>query len=156
MSRAFVKESDDAGEPPPELAISPHPNLVTPAGLGQMEARVAVLEAELRTARAAEDKPLLARIQRDLRYWTQRRATARVVPSAVVTPEIVRFGVSVRVRFADDGTQRSFRLVGEDEADPANGLVSWVAPLGKALTGGAVGDEVQVVGRAAAILALLP
>ena len=57
---------------------------------------------------------------------------------------------------ADDGTQRSFRLVGEDEADPANGLVSWVAPLGKALTGRAVADEVQVVGRVAEIVALQP
>jgi transcription elongation GreA/GreB family factor len=60
----------------------------------------------------------------------------------------------VTVRFVDDGTQRSFRLVGEDEADPAKGLVSWVAPLGKLLTGRAVGDEVQVVGRAAKIIAL--
>jgi transcription elongation GreA/GreB family factor len=79
VSRAFVKESDDAGEPLPELAISPHPNFVTPAGLRQIDARVATLEADLRAARAAEDKPLLARIQRDLRYWTQRRATARIV-----------------------------------------------------------------------------
>jgi len=156
VSRAFVKESDDAGEPLPELAISPHPNLVTPAGLRQIETRVAGLEADLRAARKAEDKPLLARIQRDLRYWTERRATARVVPGAVVPPDVVRFGVNVRVRFADDGTQRSFRLVGEDEADPINGLVSWVAPLGKALTGRAVGDEVQVIGCAAEIIALTP
>ena len=156
MSRAFVKESDDAGEPLPELAISPHPNLVTAAGLRQIEARVAVLETDLRAARKAEDKPLLARIQRDLRYWTQRRATARVVPSIAVPLDVVRFGVNVRVRFADDGTQRSFRLVGEDEADPANGLVSWVAPLGRALTGRVVGDEVRVVGRAAEIIALTP
>ncbi|HZL94506.1 MAG TPA: GreA/GreB family elongation factor [Vicinamibacterales bacterium] len=156
MSRAFVKESDDAGEPLPELAISPHPNLVTAAGLRQIEARVAVLETDLRAARKAEDKPLLARIQRDLRYWTQRRATARVVPSVAVPLDVVRFGVNVRVRFADDGTQRSFRLVGEDEADPANGLVSWVAPLGRALTGRVVGDEVRVIGRAAEIIALTP
>jgi transcription elongation GreA/GreB family factor len=156
VSRAFVKESDDAGEPLPELAISPHPNLVTPAGLRHIESRVTTLETELRAARDVEDKPLLARIQRDLRYWTARRATARVVPSATATPDVVRFGINVCVRFADDGAQRSFRLVGEDEADPVNGLVSWVSPLGKALTGRAVGDEVQVVGRAAEIVALLP
>ena len=61
---------------------------------------------------------------------------------------------STQVEMAD-GTRRSFRLVGEDEADPANGLVSWVAPLGKALTGKAVGDEIQVVGRTAEIVALM-
>lgn len=102
-----------------------------------------------------QDKLLLARIRRDQRYWTQRRASACVVPTAAATPEVVRFGVNVVVHFGDDGTRRSFRLVGEDEADPANGLVSWVAPLGKALTGKAVGDEIQVVGRTAEIVALM-
>jgi transcription elongation GreA/GreB family factor len=153
VSRAFVKESDDAGEPLPELAISPHPNFVTPAGLAQIEARVAGLEADLRAARAAEDKPLLARIQRDLRYWTQRRATARLVPPPAGVPEVARFGVAVTVRF-DDGTERTFTVVGEDEADPARGLVSWVAPLGKALTGKQVGDAVTAMGRTAEIVAL--
>jgi transcription elongation GreA/GreB family factor len=153
VSRAFVKESDDASEPPPELAISSHPNFDTPAGLGHIEARVTALEVELRAVRAAEDRPLLARVQRDLRYWTHRRASARVVPSVTAAPDVVRFGVEVVVQFAD-GTQRGFRLVGEDEADPAKGLVSWVAPFAKALTGKAVGDEVAVIGRSAEIVAL--
>jgi len=154
MSRAFVKETDDAGEPPPELAISPRPNFVTPAGWQQIEARVATLEDELRAARAAEDKPLLARIERDRRYWLARRATAKLVPPAT-TPTAVRFGVLVALRF-EDGEERDFRLVGEDEADPGNGLVSWAAPLGTALLGRVVGDEVRVVGRAATVVALRP
>jgi transcription elongation GreA/GreB family factor len=154
VSRAFVKESDDAGEPLPELAVSPHPNFVTAAGLTQIEARVLALEAELRAARAAEDKPLLARIQRDLRYWTQRRATARLVARPTTgAPDAARFGASVTVRF-EDGGERTFTLVGEDEADPARGLVSWVAPLGKALTGKKIGAAVPVMGRSAEIVAL--
>lgn len=153
MSRAFVKESDDAGEPLPELAVSPHPNFVTAAGRTQIEARVEALEAEVRAARAAEDKALLARINRDLRYWTQRRASARLVPAAAGEPDVVRFGAIVTVRFAD-GAQRVFKLVGEDEADPARGFLSWVAPLARALAGKSRGDEVSVVGQTAEIVTL--
>jgi transcription elongation GreA/GreB family factor len=155
MSRAFVKESDDAGEPLPELAISPQPNFVTPAGLAQIEQRVATLEAEQRAARGGTDKPLLARINRDLRYWTRRRGSARLVPTAVAPIAVARFGVAVSMRF-EDGTERTFRIVGEDEADPARGLVSWAAPLGKLLTGRSAGDEVEALGRAAEIVALTP
>jgi transcription elongation GreA/GreB family factor len=153
MSRAFVKESDDAGEPLPELAVSPHPNFVTPEGARQIEARVAALDAELRAARESGDKALLARIASDQRYWTQRRSTARIIEPPGVAPDGVRFGVTVVLRF-DDGTERSFKLVGEDEADPSRGLVSWVAPLAKALAGKGVGDTVVVVGRSAEIAGL--
>lgn len=153
MSRAFVKESDDAGEPLPELAVSPHPNWVTPEGLRLVEARIAALDAELKAARAADDKPLLARVSRDLRYWTQRRASARLVPPAV-DPDAVRFGVTVTLRYADDGSQARFKIVGEDEVDPARGLVSFVSPLAKALLGKGVGDEVRASDRAAEIVAL--
>ncbi len=153
MSRAFVKETDDAGEPLPELVVSPHPNFVTAAGFTQIQARVAALEAELRAARTAGDAPLRKRVERDLRYWTQRRGSARVVPMATAAPDVVRFGVRVTLRFAD-GEERAFKLVGEDEADPAGGLVSWAAPLAKALTGKRVGDAVGVHDRAAEIVAL--
>src|SRR5688572_10889212 len=153
MSRAFVKETDDAGELLPELAVSPHPNFVTPAGLEQIAARVAALEAELRAAHTAGDKPLQKRVERDLRYWTQRRASARLVPPAAAVPDVVRFGVRVTLRF-DDGEERAFKLVGEDEADPAGGLVSWAAPLGRALTGKTRGDVVTVAGRNAEISTL--
>ena len=153
MSRAFVKESDDAGEPLPELAISPHPNFVTPDGLRLIEARIVTLDAELKAARAAEDKALLARVNRDLRYWTQRRATARVVTPAA-QPDVVRFGVMVALRYVDDGGEARFKIVGEDEAEPARGLVSFVSPLAKSLLGKSVADAVRVLERAAEIVAL--
>jgi transcription elongation GreA/GreB family factor len=155
VSRAFVKETDDDAEPLPELAVSPHPNFVTAAGLDQIAMRVAALEAELRAARTAGDKRLQRRVERDLRYWTQRRASARVVPPAAAAPDAVRFGVRVTLRFAD-GEERTFKLVGEDEADPAGGLVSWAAPLGRALAGLSPGDEVAVAGRTAEVVALSP
>jgi transcription elongation GreA/GreB family factor len=137
----------------PELSVSTQPNFVTPNGLRQIEARVAALNAEQRSARDSGDKALLARIARDLRYWAQRRSSARLVEPASEVPDVVRFGVTALVRF-DDGTERTFKLVGEDEADPANGLVSWVAPLAKAVAGKAVGDAVIVVGRSAEIIDL--
>ena len=155
MSRAFVKEGDDAGEVLPELVISPHPNFVTPAGLALIAQRVATLDAEQRAARGGNDKPLLARINRDLRYWTQRRASARLVPAAVAPIEVARFGVAVSLRFTD-GSGRTFRIVGEDEADPASGLVSWAAPLGRVLVGKAVGDVAEVLNGEAEIVALTP
>src|SRR5690606_12095703 len=122
-------------------------NFVTPEGLRQIESRIRDLEAELQAARAQEDNALCARVERDLRYWRQRRATARVVEPAA-SPDTVRFGVSVTLRF-EDGTERTFRLVGEDEADPPQGLVSWVSPLAKALLGKEIGDMVDVQGRRA-------
>jgi transcription elongation GreA/GreB family factor len=157
MSRAFVREGDGADEPLPELAVSTQPNFVTPTGLRQIEARVAALDAEQRAARAARDggdKALLARIARDLRYWTQRRASARLVDVPNEPADVVRFGVTAMLRF-DDGSERAFKLVGEDEADPANGLISWAAPLAKNLVGKVVGDKVVVLGRTAEIVRLM-
>jgi transcription elongation GreA/GreB family factor len=152
MSRAFVKESDEDLSALPERVISPHPNFVTPAGHAQIESQVQALEQERSAARTAGDRARLATIERDLRYWTQRRASARVV-EPVASPRAVRFGVRVQLRF-DDGSERSFRLVGEDEADPAGGMISWVSPIGESLTGCEEGDEVHVLGRRAEIVAL--
>ena len=153
MSRAFVRESDqDAVESLPERVISPHPNLVTPQGLKQIEEHIRALEIERQAARSAADDSGLARIARDLRYWSQRRASAKVI-EPVAQPDKVRFGVEVQLQF-DDGSARAFRLVGEDEADPGRGLVSWVSPLGATLMGHEAGDVVNVLGRQAEIVAL--
>lgn len=154
MSRAFVRESDQDAQPLPERIISAHPNLVTPAGLRQIEERVRELETARRDARGEDDGSALARIDRDLRYWTQRRTTARVIePTA--SPTAVRFGVNVTLRL-EDGSEREFRLVGEDEADPARGLVSWVSPLAEALIGAKLGDTVKFQEHDAEIVRLEP
>jgi transcription elongation GreA/GreB family factor len=138
MSRAFVKETD--GEEPgdlPERRISPHPNLVTTRGLRLIEESLARLESEHAAARSAGDRAAMARAARDLRYWRARRDSARLAPP----PEPGTIGFGARVTFVDpQGHRRTYRLVGEDEADPADGRISWVAPLARALTGRRVGD----------------
>lgn len=154
MSRAFTRESDDDPGTLPERPVSSHPNLVTPGGLAALEARVRGLESELAAARAGGDSAQRARVERDLRYFTQRLATARVVPPAAA-PDRVRFGVQVTLR-AESGAEQSFRLVGEDEADAARGLLSWVSPLGQALLGHEPGDTVRFQTGELEILRLEP
>lgn len=154
MSRAFVREDDGGGESLPDRVISPHPNLVTPAGLAQLDARLRELDAALVVARGADDKDAAARLGRDLRYCVARRASARVIaPEA--QPQVLRFGVQAVLRLRD-GSVRRLRLVGEDEADPAAGLLSYVSPLAQSLLGLAAGDTVPFAGDTAQIEALEP
>jgi transcription elongation GreA/GreB family factor len=82
----------------------------------------------------------MAQTSRDLRYWNARRATARVVPDADDTTQ-VRFGGTVTI-VRDDGREQTFRIVGEDEADPARGTLSHASPLARALFGKTVGEVV--------------
>jgi transcription elongation GreA/GreB family factor len=144
VSRAFVKEPDGPEAEPelPELAVSTHRNLVTPAGLAQIESEQRRLRELLSAARAAADHGSAARHARDLRYWDRRRATAEVVPDAPAA-ERVRFGSRVALR-TTDGRTIVFRIVGEDEAAPANGRISYVAPLAAAMLGGEVGETVPL------------
>lgn len=152
MSSAFTKEQDDDNprEELPDRPISPHRNLVTPQGLAQIEAELTRLHGEIDRATRADDNHALALAQRDLRYWTARRANAEVI-QPIADHSHVRFGHRVVVKL-EDGEERSFRLVGEDEADPAKGLIPYVAPLGKALLGKLVGDKVEVIHNSAKIV----
>jgi transcription elongation GreA/GreB family factor len=143
MSRAFVKEQDsDFVDDLPDRPISAHPNDVTEQGLILIEAALAAARSALADAQAAEDRAAAARARRDLRYWTARHASARVLPPPADTSE-VRFGAQVTI-VRDDGREQIFRIVGEDEADPARGTISHVSPLARALFGKAVGDVVSV------------
>jgi len=127
MSRAFVKEQDVDYLELPERPVSEHPNDVTEAGLAQIEDALAKASEAYAIAQAAADRAALAAAGRELRYWTARRATARIVPAPADTSE-VRFGASVTIR-RDDGREQTFRIVGEDEGDPAKGSISHVSPL---------------------------
>lgn len=154
MSRAFVKETDGTeGQELPELRVSPHRNLVTPAGLGQIEATVERLQAALSEARAAEDRAGVARIQRDLRYWNGRQRTAEVV-AALAASGAVRFGSTVALR-KPDGGRITYQIVGEDEADPAGGKISYVSPFARLLIGAAVGDLVTLADGETEILEIV-
>jgi len=142
VSRAFVKESegDDPGALP-ERRISDHPNMVTARGLRLIEEQVGRLEAEYAAARAADDRAAIAHLSRDLRYWTARLASAQLAPPPA-DDQTVSFGARVTIEDAR-GERRSYRLVGEDEADPAAGRISWFAPLARALAGREAGDVVS-------------
>ena len=154
MSRAFVKESDGDADDLPERPLSTHPNFVTARGLSAIEAQVRQLESQRQAARAADDTALRTRLERELRYWSARRASARLVEPAT-RAERVRFGTQVTLRLAS-GASQVFRLVGEDEADAAQGLLSWVSPLAQALLGREVDDEVVFQGAPARIVSIEP
>ena len=156
MSVAFVKEPEggEAFEDLPDRPVSPHPNFVTRAGLTQIEAEVARLEREAASLDMAE-KAENARVARDLRYWSARKNAAQLVEH--VEGDTVHFGATVTVvREGDDGreTRQTFRIVGEDEADPHQGTLSYVAPLARAITGKGVGDVVEVNGHDVEITAI--
>ena len=143
MSRAFVKEGDGAeGEPLAELQVSPHRNLVTAEGLAQIEANVDRLRGELSAARAVEDRAAIQRTQRDMRYWNERQRTAEQVPAAARGGR-ARFGSTVTLE-KSDGSRIRYRIVGEDEADPGNGKISYVSPIAHALIGKNAGEVVSL------------
>lgn len=145
MSRAFVNEDRLADSAPlAERPVSPHPNYVTERGLAQLQARHAALQEErkrLLVAGDGVDRQRLAEVERDLRYYAARLKSAIPTPPPAAAPERVIFGCRVTVLDEDDGEQ-VYMLVGEDEADAARGLVSWVSPLGQALLGREPGETV--------------
>ena len=135
MSRAFVKESAESA-PPPERMVGEGPNLVTAEGLTQIEAHVSRIEASLKT----EANPLLREtLERDLRYWSVKKASAEIVPPP--SGEDVAFGS--RVTISRKNRRQVFRIVGVDEADPAKGLISFRSPLAAAILGARAGEIVE-------------
>ncbi len=159
MSVAFTKEGDTenaAAVDLPDRAISPHPNLVTPGGLKKLEAALAQARADYAASQSDEtrtgDRRALARAARDLRYFAARCANAKPMP-APFEPDVVRFGTQVTIA-RDDGREQVFRIVGEDEAEPQRGTISYVSPMARALLGKAVGDSLSVAGGEAEILAI--
>lgn len=152
MSRAFVKEDAGEHEDFPERLVSAQPNFVTARGLRLIEENTARLEQEREQARAADDSAARVRIERDLRYWQQRKGSAKLVlPEAA--PVKARFGVTVVLSDAR-GSELSYTLVGEDEAEPQKGLISWTSPVAQMLLGRDVGEEVELQGGRYEITAL--
>jgi len=148
MSRAFVREPDGeaVGDDAPELPVSPHPNRVTPRGLARLRAELESLAARRRALAEAADLVAarlgLLSVERRMRYLTKRIDSAIVQEPGDQPRDRVGFGATVEVLDAD-GAEHRFVIVGEDEADPARGLIGWVSPLARALLDGEVGDEVR-------------
>jgi transcription elongation GreA/GreB family factor len=158
MSVAFTREEDAeaAAADLPDRPISPHPNLVTPKGLAQLDEALAEARAAYAAAQAeggvAADRTAMARATRDLRYFGARRGSAQLVQNPETLDRVV-FGCTVE--FArEDGRVQSFAIVGEDEADPAAGSVSYISPIARALMGKEVGDVVRVAGAEVEVIAI--
>ena len=147
MSRGFVKEDDleHAGTDLPERPVSPHPNYVTPVGLKLLQQAAEQLEQERTELFPRKEDPIanqrLSVVQRDLRYYEARLEQAILVNPADQPADTVLFGATVTVE-DEEGENRVFSIVGEDEADIAVNKVSWVSPLAKALIGHKTGDSV--------------
>jgi transcription elongation GreA/GreB family factor len=160
MSVAFVREeSAEAAQEVslPPRPISAHPNLVTQSGLRALDHALAESQQALKAAQAIADandrRRALELAARDVRYFADR------VASAVAQPEpadalVVAFGSKVTI-LRDDDRRQTFRIVGEDEADPRSGSIAYVSPLARRLIGKRVGETVEMDGREIEIVAIV-
>jgi transcription elongation GreA/GreB family factor len=158
MSVAFTREEDSeaAAADLPDRPISTHPNLVTPEGLAQLDAALEAARTAYSAAQTGEavsaDRTAMARATRDLRYYSARRASAQLMATPADRASVA-FGSAVTFEREDGRTQR-FRIVGEDEADPAKASVSYVSPLARALLGKEIGDTAQFAGGEVEVTAI--
>ncbi len=147
MSKAFTKEDDGTENIHlDDLPQSPHPNLVTPSGLAALNSRLSARQLDLAKLRERteefDSKRAIAVAQRDIRFFEVRISRAILVDPKNHAPGIVAFGAEVEV-LTEGNTHQTFRIVGEDEADPAHGLIAPFSPLGVALMGAELGSTVE-------------
>ncbi|MGJ4945966.1 transcription elongation factor GreA [Bradyrhizobium sp. HKCCYLS1011] len=147
MSVAFTKEesAETASETLlPDRPISPHPNLVTEAGLRALELQLQQARQAYEAAQGIEDvnerRRQAAVPLRDMRYFSARLRTAQLIPNPT-SADTVAFGSTVTFS-RGDGRVQTYRIVGEDEADPKTGSISFVSPVARSIMGKAVGDVV--------------
>lgn len=148
MSKAFTKDEDSDAP----LFVAPRaflpegtPNYVTAHGLELLRAEQTELEAARQRLLTAPDEhkselDALAARQAEL---TQRLESAVLVDVSAQRQTEVRFGATVRLRY-ESGAEKTFQIVGVDEADPEHGSVAFVSPLARALSGAEVGGVVTV------------
>ena len=159
MSVAFTKEesAETASETQlPDRPISPHPNLVTEEGFKVLEREVQAAREACLAANTIEDvnekRRQLAIPMRDLRYFSERVRTAQVIP-APSRHDTVSFGSTVTFE-REDGRVQTFRIVGEDEADPKAGSISHVSPVAVMLLGKGIGDVASLNSSEIEIIAI--
>ena len=165
MSKAFVKESEDDDDAP-EPASQPTgrapggKNYISPAGFARLKAELKQLveverpEVVKTVAWAASlgdrsenadyiyGKRRLREIDRRVRFLIKRLEAAEVVRSAGRDTDQVCFGATVRYRSKND--EKMLTILGADEVDPAQGKVSWLSPIAKALLKARAGDTVTL------------
>ena len=159
MNKAFVKEEDQSLDP--EIVQDPAAgipagarNYMTPEGAQRMRRELEELLHEKRPrlmaqidktgAEADAARRQLRQVARRIEFLSGRLELTEVVDPTAQRSAQVRFGTTVHVA-RSDGTETVFRIVGIDEADAAQGLISWTAPLAKALLGKTAGDLVTLL-----------
>ena len=159
MSVAFTKEdsAETASETLlPDRPVSPHPNLVTEGGLKALESQLHSAREAYEAAQKIEDvnerRRQAAIPLRDARYFAGRVRTAEVIANPTST-DIVAFGSTVTFK-RGDGRVQTYRIVGEDEADPKAGSISFVSPVARLLMGKSVGDVAGADGQEIEIIAI--
>lgn len=158
MSVAFTREEDYESQAAdlPDRPISSHANLVTASGLAAIEAELALARAAYGAAQqqggVSVDRTAMARATRDLRYWSARRASAQLTEPEPEADKVL-FGRVVELE-REDGRRQTFRIVGEDEAQPGQGSISYVSPIARALMGRSVGDVALVNGAEVEVIAV--
>jgi transcription elongation factor GreB len=150
MSKAFTKESDEG--PGNDVQVAPRDplpsgvkNYVTPGGAAALREELARLERE---PRPKGDKGTAARKRADaqerrIQFLRDRVANMIVVDPGSQDKDSVHFGATVTVA-DEEGNEKSYRIVGVDESDPAQGKISWISPIAKALISARVGDIVTL------------
>ena len=83
-------------------------------------------------------------IEGRIREVENRLANAQVIDTKNLPADRIVFGATVRLTDIDNGQEGSYRIVGEDEADVKNGMISVTSPVGQALIGKELNDTVQV------------
>jgi transcription elongation GreA/GreB family factor len=159
LSVAFTKEesAETASETLlPDRPISEHLNLVTEQGFKALERQLqeakTAFEAAQKTDDINERRRLSAVPLRDMRYLAERVRTAQVIAAPDGT-DTVAFGSTVTFSRAD-GREQTYQIVGEDEADPKAGSISFVSPVARAVMGKGVGDVVTAGNQTIEIIAI--
>lgn len=88
-------------------------------------------------------KRRLREIDRRLGYLSGRLDAAVVIDPGTIKTDRVVFGATVTLE-DEEGREVRYSLVGEDEAEPEKGRLNWQSPIGRALIGKQVDDEVVV------------
>jgi transcription elongation GreA/GreB family factor len=140
----------------PDRPISPHPNLVTAAGMKALDAQLKQAQEAYDISQRIEDvnerRRQAALPLRDARYFAARVRTAQVVPDPTAF-DTVSFGSKVTFS-RNDGRVQTYRIVGEDEADPNKGMISFVSPIARLLMGKSVGDVIETSGQEIEVVAI--
>jgi transcription elongation GreA/GreB family factor len=145
MSVAFRRDSDEEHlEPKFARPIPPGPNLVTPRGKALIDGAVI---ASANAISAAVGEAAIALAKRDLSYWQSRQNSAELVAE----PDGTRVAMGTIVHFTLNGFSRTLAIVGVDEADTADDLIGFTAPLARAMMGAEVGDALAFAGNDDAI-----